>query len=208
MMFGNSTRFTITLVSALFATWGLQATTETAEAQRPVDVAVIDTDMGKMEILFWDDVAPKTVANFKKLAKEKFYDGTAFHRIIKGFMVQGGDPLSKDESQKSMWGTGGPGYNVEAEFNDRKHVRGVISMARSRDPNSAGSQFFICLDAHPHLDGQYTAFGKLIAGDDVLAKLGDIQTGGREGSSPVQRINVNSITIEQRTIAEENNDGN
>ncbi len=208
MMFGNSTRFTITLVSALFATWGLHATTETAEAQRTVEVAVIDTDMGKMEILFWDDVAPKTVANFKKLAKEKFYDGTAFHRIIKGFMVQGGDPLSKDESQKSMWGTGGPGYNVEAEFNDRKHVRGVISMARSRDPNSAGSQFFICLDSHPHLDGQYTAFGKLIAGDDVLAKLGDIQTGGREGSSPVQRINVNSITIEQRTIAEENNDGN
>ncbi len=208
MMFGNSTRFTITLVSSLFATWGLHATTETAEAQRTVEVAVIDTDMGKMEILFWDDVAPKTVANFKKLAKEKFYDGTAFHRIIKGFMVQGGDPLSKDESQKSMWGTGGPGYNVEAEFNDRKHVRGVISMARSRDPNSAGSQFFICLDAHPHLDGQYTAFGKLIAGDDVLAKLGDVQTGGREGSSPEQRINVNSITIEQRTIAEENNDGN
>src|SRR5690242_10885742 len=108
------------------------------------EVAVIKTAYGDMVIEFWPDVAPKTVENFKKLAKSGFYDGTAFHRIVKGFMVQGGDPLTKDASKEAMWGTGDPGYKINAEFNDRSHVRGVISMARSQDPNSAGSQFFIC----------------------------------------------------------------
>ena len=108
-------------------------------------VAVITTDHGEMLIEMWPDVAPKTVENFKKLAGEEFYNGQAFHRIIDGFMIQGGDPLTKKPEEKANWGTGGPGYTVDAEFNDRKHVRGVISMARSRDPNSAGSQFFVCL---------------------------------------------------------------
>src|SRR6186997_1905072 len=109
------------------------------------EVAVIKTSEGEMVARFWPDVAPNTVENFKKLAKSGFYDGTAFHRIIKGFMAQGGDPLTKDPSKEAMWGTGDPGYKIKAEFNAKKHERGVLSMARSSDPDSAGSQFFICL---------------------------------------------------------------
>src|SRR5437867_8463617 len=134
------------------------------------EVAVIKTAYGDMVIEFWPDVAPKTVENFKKLGKQGFYDGTAFHRIIKGFMIQGGDPLTKDPAAADRWGTGDPGYKINAEFNDRPHVRGVISMARGGDPNSAGSQFFICLADASSLNGKYTAFGKLIKGDDVLGK--------------------------------------
>ena len=118
-----------------------------------------------MVVEFWPDVAPNTVANFKKLASQGFYDGTCFHRVIKDFMIQGGDPLTKDPSKEAMWGTGGPGYQIKAEFNDRSHTRGVISMARSQDPDSAGSQFFICHGNPTFLDHQYTAFGKLIKGD-------------------------------------------
>ena len=109
------------------------------------EVAVIKTSEGEMVCELWPDVAPKTVENFKKLANSGFYDGTAFHRIIKGFMIQGGDPLTKDPRESSRYGTGGPGYKIKAEFNDRPHERGVLSMARSQDPDSAGSQFFICL---------------------------------------------------------------
>src|SRR6266478_7674697 len=125
-----------------------------------------------MVVEFWPYVAPKTVENFKALAAKGFYDGTAFHRIVKGFMIQGGDPLTKDPEAEDSWGTGGPGHKVKAEFNDRPHVRGVLSMARSSDPNSAGSQFFICLGEASSLDHQYTAFGKLIKGLDVLDKIG------------------------------------
>src|SRR6478735_3465268 len=126
------------------------------------EVAVIKTNAGDLVAEFWPDVAPKTVENFKTLAKKGFYNGTAFHRVIKGFMIQGGDPLTKDASQEGAWGTGGPGYNVKAEFNNKSHTRGVLSMARSQDPDSAGSQFFICHGEPTFLDGQYTAFGKLI----------------------------------------------
>src|SRR3954452_17985114 len=122
------------------------------------EVAVIHTSAGQMVIQFWPDVAPKTVENFKTLARKGFYDGTAFHRIIKGFMIQGGDPLTKDLTKEDMWGTGDPGYKIKAEFNDRPHTRGVISMARSADPDSAGSQFFICDGAANSLDHKYTAF--------------------------------------------------
>ena len=162
------------------------------------EVAVIKTDLGEMVIEFWGDVAPNTVENFKKLAKKGFYDGTAFHRIVKGFMIQGGDPLTKDASKEAQWGTGDPGYKVNAEFNQRPHVRGVMSMARSQDPNSAGSQFFICLGDAAFLNGQYTAFGKLIKGDDVLGKLGDVPTtfsGNGEKSKPTTRQGVQSIKI-------------
>src|SRR6187399_224001 len=123
------------------------------------EVAVIKTSAGDMVLEFWPDVAPKTVENFKKLAKDGFYDGTAFHRIVKGFMIQGGDPLTKDISKESRWGTGDPGYKIKAEFNEKLHDKGVLSMARSADPNSAGSQFFVMLGRAPHLDKQYTAFG-------------------------------------------------
>ena len=108
------------------------------------EVAVIKTTEGEMVIEFWPEVAPKTVENFKTLAKKGFYDGTCFHRVIKGFMIQGGDPLTKDPDKETRWGTGDPGYKIKAEFNERHHDRGVISMARSNDPDSAGCQFFIC----------------------------------------------------------------
>jgi peptidyl-prolyl cis-trans isomerase B (cyclophilin B) len=162
------------------------------------EVAVIKTSAGEMVLAFWPDVAPKTVENFKKLAKDGFYDGTAFHRIVKGFMIQGGDPLTKDDGEQHAWGTGGPGYKIKAEFNDRPHVRGVISMARSQHPDSAGSQFFICLADASFLNRQYTAFGELIKGDDVLGLLGDTPTaqgGGGEKSRPVSRVTVESIRI-------------
>jgi len=163
------------------------------------EIAVIKTTQGEMVLEFWPDVAPKTVENFKKLAREGFYDGTAFHRIVKGFMIQGGDPLTKDADAESSWGTGGPGYKIPAEFNDRSHVRGVISMARSQNPDSAGSQFFICLADAKFLDRQYTAFGRVIKGDDVLGKIGDtptVQSGGGERSKPIVRQGVETIRIE------------
>ena len=160
------------------------------------EVAVIQTDVGEITIAFWPEVAPKTVENFKKLAKDGFYDGTAFHRVVKGFMIQGGDPLSKKDDPAV--GTGGPGYKIKAEFNAKSHVRGVISMARSADPDSAGSQFFICLADASFLNGKYTAFGQLVKGDEVLGKIGDVQTRmgpSGEKSSPVSRVGVKSITI-------------
>tara|TARA_Y100000588_G_scaffold1662_1_gene2479 strand:- start:65267 stop:65818 length:552 start_codon:yes stop_codon:yes gene_type:complete len=168
------------------------------------EVAVFETDAGRMVAEFWPDVAPKTVENFKKLAGEGFYDGTAFHRVVKNFMIQGGDPLTKDPEEEHRWGTGDPGYKIDAEFNDREHVRGVLSMARASDPDSAGSQFFICLDVAGFLDGQYTGFGQLIDGDDTLGKIGDCETnhgGGGEKSRPVERQGVNSISIVPRAEA-------
>jgi len=162
------------------------------------EVAVLKTSDGEMVAEFWPEVAPKTVENFKKLARESFYDGTAFHRIIKGFMIQGGDPNTKDLSNESSYGTGGPGYKIPAEFNDRPHVRGVLSMARSADPNSAGSQFFICLGKASSLDHQYTAFGKLIKGLDVLDKIGDTpvtRSAMGESSKPTKRVTLESVKI-------------
>ena len=162
------------------------------------EVALITTSHGEITIEFWPEVAPKTVENFKTLARKGFYDGTCFHRIVKGFMVQGGDPLTKNPAAEGRWGTGDPGYKIKAEFNDRPHVRGVISMARSQDPDSAGSQFFICLADARFLDKQYTAFGQLTKGDDVLGKLGDTPTtrgSGGENSRPATRVGVESIKI-------------
>jgi peptidyl-prolyl cis-trans isomerase B (cyclophilin B) len=157
------------------------------------EVAVIKTSEGEMVVEFWPDVAPKTVENFKTLAKKGFYDGTCFHRVIKGFMIQGGDPLTKDPSKEAAWGTGDPGYKIKAEFNDRGHDRGVISMARSNDPDSAGSQFFICHGSPHFLDHQYTAFGKLIKGDDVLEKIATTPT--HTPDRPDKRVEVQSIKI-------------
>jgi peptidyl-prolyl cis-trans isomerase B (cyclophilin B) len=171
-------------------------TTQPQEQTKPVntnEVAVIKTSEGEMVVEFWPEVAPKTVENFKTLARKGFYDGTCFHRVIKGFMIQGGDPLTKDEANKDRWGTGDPGYKIKAEFNNRSHVRGVISMARSNDPDSAGCQFFICHAAAPHLDRQYTAFGKLIKGDEVLEKIATTPTAPRD--VPLKRMNIDSIKI-------------
>ncbi len=159
--------------------------------------ALIKTSYGEMRLAFWPDVAPQTVENFKKLAREGFYNGTAFHRIIKGFMVQGGCPNTR-EGSRGMPGTGGPGYQIKAEFNAKPHVRGVISMARSQNPDSAGSQFFICHGDARFLDRQYTAFGELVSGDDVLERLATVPTksgGGGEKSTPIERVAIESIEI-------------
>lgn len=166
------------------------------------EVAVLETSQGNLVVEFWSDVAPKTVENFKKLAKEGFYDGTAFHRIVRGFMIQGGDPLTNDPGMEARWGTGDPGYKIKAEFNAKSHQRGVISMARSANPDSAGSQFFICLGDASFLDRQYTAFGQLVQGDDVLGRLGDVPTkmsGGGERSRPVDRQHVERVRIVDRS---------
>jgi len=120
----------------------------------------IETEKGEILIELYPDTAPNTVANFKALAGKGYYDGLVFHRVIPGFMAQGGDPDGR--------GTGGPGYSVKAEFNERKHVRGTLAMARSSNPDSAGSQFYICYGEQPHLDGQYTIFGQVVEGMDAV----------------------------------------
>ena len=167
--------------------------------KRPTkEVAIISTTLGDIVVELWPEVAPNTVENFKSLAKRGFYDGTCFHRIVKGFVVQGGDPLTRDPSKEHLWGTGGPGYQLKAEFNDRPHTRGVISMARSESPDSAGSQFFICLSDARFLDGQYTAFGKVVKGMEVLDRIAEtpvVEGPDGEVSKPVERIEVKSIRI-------------
>jgi len=164
-----------------------------APAAAPNEVAVIQTSEGTMVLEFYPDVAPKHVANFKKLARQGFYDGQCFHRVIKGFMIQGGDPNTKDETKKQSWGQGGPGYTINAEFNAKHHARGILSMARTPDPNSAGSQFFICHGDCGQLDNQYTVFGNLIKGLDVLDKIASTPTEGSD--RPVKRVNIDSIKI-------------
>ena len=192
----NKTMLICTLGLAMGIAAALAADTTKKEEKKNVntnEVAVIKTTEGDMVIEFWPDVAPKTVENFKKLAKQEFYDGTCFHRVIKGFMIQGGDPNTKDPAKESAWGTGGPGYQIKAEFNDRSHVRGVISMARSSNPDSAGSQFFICHGNPTNLDHQYTAFGKLIKGDEILEKIATTPT--RTPDRPIKRMGIESIKI-------------
>lgn len=162
------------------------------------EVAVIKTNEGEMVVEFWTDAAPNTIENFKKLARQGFYDGTIFHRIVKGFMIQGGDPNSKDTAKESSYGQGGPGYEIKAEFNNHSHDRGVLSMARGPDPDSAGSQFFICLAPVRRLDGQYTTFGKLIKGNDVLDKIGNTpveRNAQGEMSKPTKRVVIESVKI-------------
>jgi peptidyl-prolyl cis-trans isomerase B (cyclophilin B) len=192
----------MSILAALFLSSTLFATEE-KKAESPAmnasnEVAVIKTSEGEMVVQFWTDAAPNTIENFKKLAREGFYDGTIFHRIVKGFMIQGGDPNSKDPAKENSYGQGGPSYKIKAEFNDHSHQRGVISMARSSDPDSAGSQFFICLAPVPRLDHQYTTFGKLIKGDDVLEKIGDTpvtRNSSGENSKPTKRVVIESIKI-------------
>ena len=162
------------------------------------EVAVISTTQGELVVEFWSETAPKTVENFKKLANDAFYDGTCFHRIVKGFMIQGGDPLTKDPSEEFRWGTGDPGYKIEAEFSDRPHNKGVLSMARSSDPDSAGSQFFICLGDAPQFNGKFTCFGKLRTGAEVLRKIGEtpVKTSANgERSKPIKKVLIKSIKI-------------
>jgi len=161
------------------------------------DVAVLKTSMGTIVFKFYEKDAPKHVANFKKLASSGFYDGTTFHRVIPGFMIQGGDPNSKD-ADRSNDGLGGSGTNVAAEFNANKHLRGTVSMARAQDPNSASSQFFICVKPTPFLDGQYSVFGQVLEGMDVVDKIVAVPRDARD--NPLDKVVMEKVTIEKRKI--------
>ncbi|MFQ5431254.1 MAG: peptidylprolyl isomerase [Nitrospinota bacterium] len=154
--------------------------------------AILETTMGNIELTFFPDVAPGHVKNFRKLAKEGFYNGTTFHRVIPGFMIQGGDPNSKS-ADRSMHGMGGPGYTIKAEFNDKKHTRGRLSMARSQDPDSAGSQFFIVVADSLFLDGQYTVFGEVVDGMDVVDKIVNAKRDARD--NPIEKIEIKKMTV-------------
>ncbi len=155
-------------------------------------IAVIETVHGTIKLEFFDDKAPGHVKNFKDLAGKNFYDGTTFHRVIPGFMIQAGDPNSKTDDRSSH-GSGGPGYTIDAEFNDVKHERGVLSMARSGEPNSAGSQFFICVNDAFFLDGQYTAFGRVIEGMDVADKI--VNEPRDSNDNPKEKMEIKSISF-------------
>ncbi len=192
------TGFVLALVLMLFATAYAEPrhrkfTKE--EIQKMAETkAVIETKFGNIELRFFPDVAPNHVSNFIELAKKGFYDGTIFHRVIPGFMIQGGDPTTKGPD-RSKYGVGGPGYSLKAEFNNRTHKRGALSMARSADPDSAGSQFFICVADSPFLDGKYTVFGEVVSGMDVVDKIVSQPKDARD--DPLERIEMKVRIIEK-----------
>jgi peptidyl-prolyl cis-trans isomerase B (cyclophilin B) len=154
-------------------------------------VSVKGEPLGDIVLRFYPDVAPNHVKNFVTLAKDKFYDGCTFHRVIPGFMIQGGDPNSK-KPDRSLHGMGGPGHQVAAEFNSKPHKRGVLSMARSNDPNSAGSQFFICVADANFLDWKYTAFGEVVNGMEIADKIVNVKRDGRD--NPLERVEM-TVTV-------------
>ena len=156
--------------------------------------AIIKTGFGNIKFNLLPDIAPETVRNFSQLAKSGFYNGTLFHRIIPGFMIQGGDPNTKNPD-KSTWGQGGPGYNLKAEFNTRSHLRGIVSMARATDPNSAGSQFFIITSDSTFLDRQYTVFGEVVDGIEVADKIVNLPRDGND--CPKQEAKMLEVTISE-----------
>jgi peptidyl-prolyl cis-trans isomerase B (cyclophilin B) len=155
--------------------------------------ATIETKFGDIELKFFPDVAPNHVKNFTDLAKKGFYDGTIFHRVIPGFMIQGGDPNSKSPD-KSKHGMGGPGHTIKAEFNSKPHKRGILSAARSANPDSAGSQFFICVADAPFLDRQYTVFGEVVSGMDVVDKI--VNQPRDASDNPDERIEMKVKVVE------------
>ena len=168
----------LAIMAACLMLWGMgaagwagspqiQLIEKKAAAQSSAPHAILKTKFGEMEIVLFPELAPKHVESFVNLSKKGFYNGTIFHRVIPGFMIQGGDPYTKDPSKRDQYGTGGPGYTLPAEFSKVAHERGILSAARTADPNSAGSQFFIMVDKAPHLDGQYTVFGEVIKGMEV-----------------------------------------
>ena len=163
------------------------------------EIAVMQTNYGKIVLRFFEDKAPNHVSNFKKLARSGYYDGTKFHRVIPGFMIQGGDPNSKS-ADRGTHGTGGPGYKINQEFNDIPHERGILSAARSSDPNSAGSQFFLMHKKSTHLDGQYTVYGEIIEGIDVVDKIVALPRDHRDNPNPGNPAIIEKVTIE--TFAE------
>jgi peptidyl-prolyl cis-trans isomerase B (cyclophilin B) len=155
-------------------------------------VVNIETNFGKILFKLLPELAPETVRNFEKLSKERFYDETLFHRVIPGFMIQGGDPNTKTDN-KGSWGTGGPGYNLKAEFSSRSHLRGIVSMARSQDPDSAGSQFFIVTADSTFLDRQYTVFGEVTEGMDIADKIVNLEKDGND--CPLEKVQMLHVTV-------------
>lgn len=156
--------------------------------------ATLETNFGNIVFELSPNIAPETVRNFTKLAKSNFYDGTLFHRVIPGFMIQGGDPNTKTPN-KSKWGMGGPGYTIKAEFNSRSHLRGIVSMARANDPNSAGSQFFIVTTDSTFLDKQYTVFAEVVKGMDVADKIVNLPRD--KNDCPNQEAKILRVTISE-----------
>lgn len=161
--------------------------TMTNEYMYVIKVVQGNTELGEIVIKLWPDVAPNHAAFFDARVAEGFYNGSAFHRVIPNFMIQGGDPNSKDQP-KSMWGSGGYPEKVNAEFSDRKHARGVISAARTQDPNSFGGQFFICVADSPWLDNQYTAFGEVVSGMEVADAIVNSPRDPRD--NPLEKIEM------------------
>jgi peptidyl-prolyl cis-trans isomerase B (cyclophilin B) len=155
---------------------------------------IIKTGFGNIKFSLLPDIAPETVRNFVKLAKDGFYNGTLFHRVIPGFMIQGGDPNTKNPD-KNMWGQGGPGFNLKAEFSPRSHLRGIVSMARAADPDSAGSQFFIVTSDSTFLDRQYTVFGEVVDGMEVADKIVNLPRDGND--CPEQEAKMLEVTISE-----------
>ena len=176
-------------------TAGLMSILMTVTLVQAGEIAVIETTLGNIELEFLVDKAPGHVKNFKELVKKGFYDGTIFHRVIPGFMIQGGDPNSKSDD-RSKHGTGDPGYTIKAEFNDTPHDRGILSMARSSDPDSAGSQFFIVVEDSHFLDNKYTAFGRVIKGMKVADKIVNVPRDRRD--NPEDRVEMKSVKIVKR----------
>jgi cyclophilin family peptidyl-prolyl cis-trans isomerase len=160
-----------------------------------VSTCNITTKFGIIKIALMPQLAPNTVTNFKKLVQSGFYDHLLFHRIVPGFVIQGGDPNSKDRKNRQVWGTGGPGWKINAEFNEMKHSRGIVSMARSHDPDSAGSQFFIVIKDSYFLDGQYTVFGKVLEGMDIVDKIASTSTDNNDAPLDGQDAELIKVTI-------------
>jgi peptidyl-prolyl cis-trans isomerase B (cyclophilin B) len=205
MMIAAVTAIGMLAAGSAFAAGAAKGKAAAKAVGSPDDVAVMETSKGRMVIEFWPKDAPKTVANFKKLARSGFYNGTGFHRIIAGFMVQGGDPKSKNPKAPDL-GTGGPGWTIPDEFNDHKHVKGVLSMAHTAEPNSGGSQFFLMHGAAPFLDHKYSAFGHVIEGMDVVDAIANVKTGPNpsmpgENSKPLEWVTVKSVKIMSRAAA-------
>ena len=158
-----------------------------------MSMVVIETNHGTISFRLLPELAPETVRNFESLAKSNFYNNTLFHRVIPGFMIQGGDPNTKTNN-KHTWGQGGPGYNIKAEFNSRSHKRGIVSMARAQDPDSAGSQFFIVTTDSAFLDRQYTVFGEVVSGMDVADKIVNLSRDSND--CPLQEAKMLKVTIQ------------
>lgn len=202
--------FAICCLGLISASPALAADAAVHESFSPAQVAametsqaVIHTRFGDVRLRFFPDSAPNHVNNFLELAREGFYNGTTFHRVIPGFMIQGGDPLTR-ETDRSKHGTGGPDYRLKAEFSDRPHQRGALSMARSAHPDSAGSQFFICVADAPHLDGQYTVFGEVVEGLDVVDQIAAEPRDRRD--NPKERVEMKVEVVAAETAPDASDD--